>query len=685
MQKIPLAEWTNGAQGVIQQVKRLHQSVVIDAAATHEQFKMDPYISRTQAKSILCVPLLKHTELRAILYVENKLMTHAFTPERVQTVLILTAQMAISLENARYFAEQIALTRQLAEQSARTQMAEELLHAVTHDLQLALQASKAGTWNWQIDTDQVTCDAANYALFGVTPEEFKGTYTAFLECVHPEDRERVSQNIKRCMEQDTPYDIEYRVIWPDKSVHIIAAQGRIYRDKKGQPIKMAGVSLDMTPRRQLEQERLEALQQAAEAQRQRAEEAERHGEEQSWFIDTVCHEIRNPMTGIYGNVDFLKQIINALETFQATLPASGQTVLATSLENLKESTETIEHCVKHQKNIIDDVLDLSKLESGKVALVLKPFKLQTVIKEATRLFTSQLTAKSLDLIVNLPKDAVVIKGDPDRLKIILINLISNAVKFTEKGHVKISLQIQSVDSTHVRLSLSVEDTGISMTSEEQSRLFQRFSRSLSSQYEGSGLGLAISKKLLDLMGGSIQVASKKGQGSTFTIHLTCETVVVEEKISPLIPQKPPSPSLILPPVAKHILVVEDNKMNQKILIKQLETAGYTCTVADNGQKAIAAIGALAAVETPEKWNPLAFDLILMDLEMPVMGGVEATQLIRKKENQLGVSRIPIVGVSTYAREAYSEKAKQAGMNDYTIKPYRKEELFKIIQFLLSGV
>ncbi|NEJ83634.1 PAS domain-containing protein, partial [Rhizobium leguminosarum] len=163
---------------------------------------------------------------------------------------------------------------------------------------------------------------------------------------HPDDRERFKQNVKRCIEQDIPYDLEFRVIWPDQSVHIIAAQGRVYRDKNGQPIKMAGVCLDITPRRQLEQERLEALQQAAEIQRQRAEEAEHYRRQQEEFIDTVCHEIRNPMTGIYGNIHFLKQIITALETFKTTLPDAGQSALAVPLENLREITETIGHCIK---------------------------------------------------------------------------------------------------------------------------------------------------------------------------------------------------------------------------------------------------------------------------------------------------------------------------------------------------
>ncbi|MHB9148040.1 MAG: protein kinase domain-containing protein [Candidatus Amoebophilus sp.] len=683
LQKIPLEDWPNGAHTVIQHVKRLHQWIVIDDATKYEQFRSDPYIIQAQVKSILCVPLLKHAELKAILYVENNLMAHAFTPERVQTVLILTAQMAISLENARYFAGQIALTRQLADQSARAQIAEESLHALTHDLKLALEASKAGTWNWWIDTNKITLDAANYALFGVTPGKFKGTYDAVLECVHPEDRNQLDQHLKYCIEQDIPFDMEYRVIWPDGSQHIIAAQGRVYRNKSGQPIKMAGVCLDITPRRQLEQERLEALQQAEKVQRQRAEEAERYRKQQEEFIDTVCHEIRNPMTGIYGHVDFLKQIIIALETYKTTLTDTSQSALAAPLENLKKSTKTIEHCIKHQKAIIDDVLDLSKLEAGKVSLIRRPFKVQHMIKEATSLFTAQLDVKQLALMVDLPKEAIVIKGDPDRLKIVLVNLLSNAIKFTEKGYIKISLQTQSVSSTHVQLIIQVEDTGIGMTAEEQSYLFQQFSRPLSSQYEGSGLGLSISKKLIDLMGGNIQVHSIKGQSSTFTIYLTCETAHMEEKASPPTHQQlsSPSPSLSSPE-SRHILVVEDNKTNQKILCKQLELAGYRYTVARNGQQAVEAIGALEGIDTPDKWNKAGFALILMDLEMPVMGGVEATQLIRQKEEQLSVARIPIVGLSAYAREAYMEKAKQAGMEDYLTKPYVKNDLYKVIQQLI---
>ncbi|NEJ83775.1 PAS domain-containing protein, partial [Rhizobium leguminosarum] len=152
---------------------------------------------------------------------------------------------------------------QLAEQSARRQLAEESLHTITHDLKLALEASRAGTWNWWFDTNRITWDATHCALFGMTPDEFKGTYDAVMACVHPDDCERLKQTLEQCKEQDTFHDLEYRVIWPDSSEHMMAAHGRVYRDlKTGQPIKMAGVCLDITERKKLEQERMEALEQA---------------------------------------------------------------------------------------------------------------------------------------------------------------------------------------------------------------------------------------------------------------------------------------------------------------------------------------------------------------------------------------------------------------------------------------
>jgi PAS domain S-box-containing protein len=687
LQNIPLSRWANGARAVIEHVKREQKPLVIDDARKHEQFGYDPYISQTQAKSIFCVPLLKHTELRAILYIENNLLSHAFTPDRMQPVLVLTIQMAISLENARYVAEQIALNHQLTEQSTRRQIAEQSLHAVTHDLKLALEASQAGTWNWLLSTNYISLDATNCALFGLKPGEFKGTYEAFLELVHPDDRGELKQNVQRCLEQDIPYRAEYRVIWPDGSQHMIAAHGHVYRDMEtGKPIKTAGVCLDITERKRLEQERLEALQQAEEKERQRADEAERYSRQQREFVNTVCHEVRNPMNGILHTLAFVEEKISILKSLQQSLSADLQPKHEKKLQSVEKAIKTIKQCADHQLSVLNGVLNLSKIEAGKEELVIKPFNPKIIIEEVATWFKPTLKSKQIDLIVDLPKQAIGIRADVDCFKRVLINLISNAVKFTNKGHIKISLQNHLLDSKYVELTVCIQDTGIGMTPDEQAHLFEHFSRPRSSQYEGSGLGLAISKKLIDLMKGTIQVESVKGQGTSFTIRLICEVAEIEEVTEPARNQEASSLLPVSRPLSKHILVAEDNITNQKILAKHLHTAGYTCIIAGNGQKAIEALsGGLEQVGTSEQWNPLQFGLILMDWEMPIMDGLKATEWIRKKERQLSVPSIPIIGLSAYAGEAYSQEAEQAGMDAYTTKPYNKIELFNLIEaFLLRS-
>lgn len=668
LKKIPLDNWCNGSRAVIQYVKRVSQSVVVENATAHEQFKTDSYIRKMQVKSILSIPLLKNEQLRAILYLENNLMPNAFTPERVQTVQILTTQMVISLENARYFAEQIALTRQLAEQSARAQIAEESLHAVTHDLQLALQASKAGTWNWQIGTDKVTWDDANYALFGFkTGDEFKETYDAVLERVHPDDRERLNQDVKRCLEEDVPHDMEYRVIWPDGSQHIISAHGRVYRDKNNRPIKMAGVCLDITQRKQLEQDRLEALKQTEEKERLRAQEAEKYIKAQEKFIDTVCHEIRNPLSAIYGNIDLLKEIIIALKAIKSSLPIPVQPTHEELLHKLEECIQVIELCIGHQMAIMNDVLNLSNLEDDKIVFASKPIQLKELVENTLRLFAAQLATKHLKLQLSLPKTEIIIKGDPDRFKSILMNLVSNAIKFTAQGEIHISLEAKDITPTSTALTLCVKDTGIGMTSQQQSLLFQRFSRPVSSQFGGSGLGLSIIKKTIDLMGGTIEVESEKGRGSKFTVKLTCKSVMPEARVTPLVDKKPvtiqPAASLD----SKYILLVEDNVVIQKMLKNQLERLGHRCTVANNGQEAL------------EKCEHDTFDLIFMDREMPVMDGIEGTLKIRARENELELMQTPIIGLSAYAREDLIKEALAAGMNDYLIKPAKTEQISEKIK------
>ena len=677
LQKILLADWDNGAQAVIHYVKRMHQPVVVDNATTHEQFKMDPYISRTQAKSILCVPLLKPTGLKAILYVENNLMTHAFTPEHVQTVLVLTAQMAISLENARYVAEQITLTQQLAEQSVRRQIAEESLHALTHDLKLALEASQAGTWNWWINTNKVTWDATNYALFGLMPGEFKGTYDAVLECVHPEDRERFKQNVKRCIEQDIPYDLEFRVIWPDQSVHIIAAQGHVYRDKDGHPIKMAGVCLDVTERKRLEQERLEVLK-MAEEERIRRQEALHYQQQQKEYTETVCHELRNPLQGMVGSTELLKSDMSALSTnltaYQQMQTPETKVQLDACMENCRNYVANLEECIDHLKDLLDDVLNLAKLEANKMELAIKIIQPKAIVQSVAKMFAGKLAQKQLQLNLQLPEEDILVKGDAQRIKQIIINLLANALKFTEKGGITLGLKVLQVTTAYTRLQFMLSDTGIGMTSEERSRLFQRFSQAnlnVASQYGGTGLGLAISDKLIKLMNGQIEVISEKGQGTQFNFIIEC-AMPTQEELNTLAKQPEvstvPATLPTVEPQARKILLVDDNRVNRKVLANLLNDLGYTTLqIATNGKE---------AVQYFTEAGP--FDLIFMDIEMPEMNGYEASRQIRQQEHMLKLAPTPIISLTGHTEEKYKQQALAAGMNEVLNKPFRKDDIQHLV-------
>jgi len=677
LQNIPLIEWTGGAHSVIQYIKRQHHHVVINNAITHESFYADPYISKVQAKSILCLPILKQDRLTAILYVENNLMSHAFTTEHVQIVLILMAQMAISLENAHYFTEQIALTRQLAKQSARAKIAEESLHAVTHDLELALHASKAGTWNWLLSSDKMTLDSVNYALFGLTPETFTGTYEGILAQVHPADRETVDSVVRQCIESGTAYNMEYRIIWPDSSEHVISAHGSVYRDNQGKPIKMAGVCLDVTQRKQLEQERLEAIKKAEE-EHIRRQEALNYQKKLEEDTHTICHELRNPLQGLIGSTQLLKTEIDShndyLIEYQKAPTEKLRAQLNVDIKNCKDTLNNLEESNKHLEALLDDILNLAKLDAHKMELVSEPFQPRAIIDSVIKMFKAKTAQKQLQLLSQIPEEEVWVKGDEKRLKQIIINLLANALKFTELGSITLGFNVQQITATHTQLRFTVEDTGIGMNAEEKSKLFQRFSQAsanVSNQYGGTGLGLEISEKLVKLMQGQIEVTSEKDKGTTFSFTITCENFNPQE-LKDFAPQTTQPSNAAITELHYKILVVDDNVINQKVLTAMLKKQDHSVQIANDG---------LEAVQLFTTAGP--FDLIFMDMEMPIMYGDEATRQIRQKESELHLPPIPIICTSARTSDELLPYIQGAGMNDFLIKPFKKEDVTRVIQAQLG--
>jgi signal transduction histidine kinase/DNA-binding response OmpR family regulator len=452
-------------------------------------------------------------------------------------------------------------------------------------------------------------------------------------------------------------------------------ENRIYPQANG----ISLFSTDITPRKRLEQERQQAIELANEHQQQRIQEAEDYRHKQADFIDTLCHELRNPLNGIYGGValieDYLKRLYQQLNDMRSDTDAPLIKESKQTLMDLTETLKAIDQCAQQQKIIVDDVLDLSKLENNKMELNPTPFHVSAVIRSIQHMFQPQLQQRGLQLTVNLPDDIPGLKADQHRLTQVLINVVSNAIKFTATGSITIAIWLDPLSNIETYLNISVTDTGIGMTLEEQTRLFDRFaqaSRRTSSKYGGSGLGLAISKQLVKAMGGDIQVASQKDHGSQFRFTICCKQLSEEEKLQLAQTQTLPlnlSPSFPTNTDQKaiYILIVEDNVLNQRVLRNYLEKKGYRCQVAHHGQEAL------------EKYNQDTFDLIFMDIEMPIMGGLEATQRIREKENLSNSnSTTPIIGLSGNASKEQIQTGLKAGMNAYMTKPYHREEVYRMI-------
>lgn len=514
---------------------------------------------------------------------------------------------------------------------------------------------------------------AGCTLLQLQPEEIKGRN--WLKHIHPEDRERTWNTLQETISQKRIHlNQEFRYVRADGTSIWAMREAVAEVDAEGQLKGYLSTWTDISNLKKLEAERLEASQQAAEQQLKRAEEAETYRKRQEQFIDTMCHELRNPLNGIYGNVNLLESSIATLEKLIETpaimAPEEMRQAISKHIAQEKESLRAIDTCARHQKAITDDTLNLSKLEAGKVKLNPTDFNPKDVVKDVVDILDTETKRKGTELYVKAPHSTMIVNGDRHRLSQVLLNLASNAVKFTpEGGKITISLQPEKVAKDEVVLKFIVKDTGIGMTEAEKAKLFNRFEQATHAtyaEYGGSGLGLVISKHLIELMGGKIDVESEKGKGTKFAFTIKCQPAMV------LLKAPPPSASLFTggaaPKVHRHILVVEDNVINQKILKRNLEQAGHSCEIANNGKE---------AYEMAEKTS---YDVVLMDVEMPMMDGLEATKLIRQKEREQKKAPVPIIGLSGNAREEYIATAQQAGMNDYLTKPYERTVLLEKIAF-----
>jgi signal transduction histidine kinase/CheY-like chemotaxis protein len=380
---------------------------------------------------------------------------------------------------------------------------------------------------------------------------------------------------------------------------------------------------------------------ALTAERDRAEQASRAKGE---FLARMSHEIRTPMNGVLGMTELLR-----------STPLD---------ERQKRFAEVIHHSADSLLGIINDVLDYSKIEAGKLELVESEFDLRQLVDDAVDLFTEKAACKNLKMIRDFPPALPpLVRGDGMRLRQTLVNLISNAVKFTDQGEVRIRLKMLPCEAQACRIRFEVQDTGIGIRAESQRVVFESFSQedgTTTRSYGGTGLGLSISRELVALMGGEIDLVSRPGAGSTFGFTLQF-ALAAPAAAAPSVRQGEADGAAAPPPLC--VLLVEDNPVNQEVARGMLESMGVQVESADNGLEALSRL------------NCRRFDAVLMDCHMPEMDGYEATRRWRQQEAaRPGARRTPIIAVTANALEGDADKCREAGMDEHLSKPFTLAQL-----------
>jgi PAS domain S-box-containing protein len=555
------------------------------------------------------------------------------------------------------------LSRKVAEQINQLQAEQELLRKEINrraQLEEALRKSEEKFRHvvqnvdelfWMMNaaaTEMLYISPAYERIWGRTCESLYDEPMSWIEAIHPEDREMANAMWARQLGGER-VDSEYRIVRPDGGVRWVCDRAFPVRDEEGAIIRVVGVACDITERKQTEHELIAAKQAAELASIAKSE-----------FVANMSHEIRTPMNGIIG--------LTAL-----ALDTALSTEQRAYLEAVKNSADSL-------LTILNDILDFSKIEAGKLHLERIDFDLRKIIEPMLAGFAIRARHKGLEMRCCIsPQVPSTLAGDPGRLRQILVNLISNAIKFTERGAIVLTVQQTAATNDSVELHISVADTGIGVPSDKQQAIFASFVQADSSstrRFGGTGLGLAIASQLVQMMKGRIWVESEPGKGSTFhfTARLSVPLPSAQSRPSQAEVACPPTmaPALPQPEKVLHLLVVEDNEVNLLLATRLIRKQGHTFTVAHNGHEA------LEALATEE------FNCVLMDLQMPLMDGVEATARIRQGERETGV-HIPVIAMTAHAMAGDRERCLKAGMDDYIAKPIDARNLWITIERTLTAV
>ncbi len=499
-------------------------------------------------------------------------------------------------------------------------------------LNMALELSGMHVWELDYVNRKLFTAGAEDSFFE-QPQTYADLYKDIFVTIDPRDKDAVREAWRAHIEEGKPYRPQYRIARSDGQE--IWGEGVVsfHTDETGKPQRLVGVLQNITERREAERALIAAK-----------EEAETSNRAKSTFLATMSHEIRTPLNGVLGMAQAMS--VDALEPVQRerldVIRQSGETLLA----------------------ILNDVLDLSKIEAGKLELDETEFEIQELARGAYAAFTAIANKKGLSFDLQIDKAARgVYRGDSTRVRQILYNLVSNAIKFTDRGLVQVRV---SRDSG--QLKVSVRDSGIGIAPEALSRLFAKFEQADSTttrRYGGTGLGLAICRELAELMGGAIGAESVLGDGSVFTLVLPLARIADARPVAPAPPSPAAAPEVegAVDGVSLRVLAAEDNDVNRLVLQTLLHQVGLTPTIVADGAQALAA------------WEADTWDIVLMDIQMPVMDGPTACREIRRREAASGRARTPIIALTANAMAHQVAEYRAAGMDGFVPKPIEIGQLF----------
>jgi PAS domain S-box-containing protein len=545
--------------------------------------------------------------------------------------------------------------------------AEKKLFDLAERYRLANKATNDVIWDWDVIQDTQRWNEAGTAVFGWT-EIVQHPVSAhwWVERVHPDDAERVHESffyVVNNPDLDVWHD-EYRFRKADGAYAEVMDRGYVLRDESGKAFRMIGAMQNITERKQAELEIKSLNRNLEERVRQRTADLETTNQlltqakiqaeaaniSKSAFLANMSHEIRTPMNGIIGMANLLRR--------EGVTPQQAKRL------------DTIDTSAQHLLSVINNILDLSKIEAGKLTLEETPVVVSSLLANVGSILAERAQAKGIQLLIETEHLPHNLMGDPTRLQQALLNYATNAVKFTETGTVTLRAFMQEETATSAMLRFEVQDTGIGITPEAMSRLFSAFEQadnSMTRKYGGTGLGLAITRRLADLMGGKVGADSTPGVGSTFWFSVKLKKDGAEA-LAPAANDVDAEAELRQRYAGQRILVVDDEPINREVALMQLEDVSLLTDTAEDGEEAVA-----MALKTD-------YAAILMDMQMPKLNGVDATRQIRQLP---GYQHIPIIAMTANAFAEDKAQCLAAGMNDFLIKPFNPEALFAILLRALS--